>query len=98
MVTRDLRARAAPPQPVPARPPVRGPFDFPRGIEDAAVRRRTVELARAGGIVLPTFADMADPQRVPPAQLAPLANIGPDELHPANLFRVHWFNDVDRRR
>ena len=98
MATRDMRARPAAANPVRERPRTRGPFDFPRTVEDAAVRRRAVELARAGGIVLPTFAEIADPQRVPAGLLAPLENIGPDEVHPANLFRVHWFNDLDRRR
>src|SRR5438105_11486590 len=75
-----------------------GPFDFPRRIEDAAARRRAVELARAKGIVLPTFAQMAEPSLVPQGVWSALERVGPDEAHPANLFRVHWFNDRDRRR
>src|SRR5207253_2953781 len=83
------------PRPADRRP---GPFDFPTAVEDAAARRLAVELARAKGIVLPTFAELADPTRVPEGVAARLARVGPDEAHPANLFRVHWFNALDRRR
>ena len=79
-------------------PPARGPFDFPRTVEDASARRHAVELARSNRIVLPTFAEMADPRLVPAAMLERLTSVGPDEAHPANLFRVHWFNGLDRRR
>ena len=26
-----------------------------------------------------------------------VAGVGPDEPHPLNLFRVHWYNGADRR-
>src|SRR5438309_1494669 len=63
-----------------------------------SARRHAVELARSNRIVLPTFAEMADPRLVPAAMLERLTSVGPDEAHPANLFRVHWFNGLDRRR
>ena len=63
---------------------------------DAQVLERTVARFRDEGIALPTFAQLADPATIPPAITARLAEIGPDDAHPLNLFRVHWFNDAAR--
>jgi cysteine synthase len=66
-------------------------------IVDCDVHTRTVARCRATRTVLPTFAELADPARVPAAQRAALAAIDPDAPDPANLFRVHWYNDAARR-
>ena len=63
---------------------------------DVQVLERTVARFRDEGIALPTFAQLADPATIPPAVTARLAEIGPDDAHPLNLFRVHWFNDAAR--
>ena len=68
-----------------------------RDLVDAEVYKRTVERFRASDIILPTFGQLADPTRVPAAITAALRSIGPDEPHPLNLFRVHWYNGTDRR-
>ncbi len=47
------------------------------------------------GIVLPTFAELADPTRIDPAIAAGADPQGPDAR---NLFRVHWFNDLAGNR
>ena len=65
-------------------------------IVDVQVLERTVARFRDEGIALPTFAQLADPATIPPAITARLAAIGPDDAHPLNLFRVHWFNDAAR--
>ena len=62
-------------------------------IVDEAVRRRAVERFARQGIRLPTFAQLAEPERIPPRVLTAVAEIEPDEPHPLNLFRVHWHND-----
>ncbi len=72
------------------------PFDFPTGVEDSKVRGRALALLKAGGVRLPTFAELADPARIPGAVTAALSHVGPDAAHPLNLFRVHWFNDMGR--
>ena len=46
------------------------------------------------GIVLPTFAQLADPRRMPPGALAGLAHVGHDDADARNLWRVHWYNDT----
>ena len=70
------------------------------GLEDRVVDRRTydrtVEHLRRRQIVLPTFAELADPTRIPAAVTETLAAIDPDEAHPLNLFRIHWYNDATR--
>jgi cysteine synthase len=59
---------------------------------DSALRR-----FRERGIEMPTFAEVADPQRVDPARLAGLEALDPDAPDARNLFRVHWYNAEDRR-
>jgi hypothetical protein len=71
------------------------------GLEDSIVDRHNYDHAvdrfRAAGILLPTFAQLASPDRIPPAMKVALAGVDPDQPHPLNLFRVHWFNAADRR-
>lgn len=74
-----------------------GPFDFPVDVEDAAVRRRAVDLLRELRVRLPTFAEIADPSATPTPVREAISAVGPDDPSPANLYRVNWFNDLDRR-
>ena len=71
-------------------------FTPPTKIEDATVRGRAVALLREKGVRLPTFRELAEPRTQPADIVARLAGVGPDEAHPLNLFRVHWFNDTRR--
>ncbi len=68
-----------------------------RSLVDHSVYTRTVDRFREAGIVLPTFAQLADPTGVPEKVVRALDKVGPDEPHPLNLFRVHWFNGHDRK-
>jgi cysteine synthase A len=67
-------------------------------IVDYAVYARTVERFRDAGVVLPTFAELADPSVIPASTRAAVETVAADEPHPLNLFRVHWHNDSSRRR
>jgi cysteine synthase len=67
-------------------------------VVDRGVYENSVARFRQANIVLPTFAQLADPTRIPPAIHEALASIDPDSPHPLNLFRVHWYNGSDRRR
>ena len=67
-------------------------------IVDNAVYARTVQRFRDAGVVLPTFAQLTDPEVIPAATRGALDTIDADEPHPLNLFRVHWHNDSSRRR
>ena len=48
-------------------------------------------------VSLPTFAELADPRRIPARVREALGRIDPDQPHALNLFRVHWYNSADRR-
>ena len=63
---------------------------------DRETYRRTVGWFRSAGVLLPTFAQLADPATLPAALLRSLAGVHADQANPANLFRVHWYNDRDR--
>ena len=73
-----------------------GPFDSPVRVEDAKARSRAVALLREKGVRLPTFAELAQPDLIAKDVRTALAKIGPDDPHPLNLHRVHWFNDLAR--
>ena len=67
-----------------------------RDVIDRETYRRTVEVFRSAGILLPTFAQLAAPATLPAEFLHSLAGVKADEADPRNLFRVHWYNDRDR--
>jgi cysteine synthase len=67
-----------------------------RDIVNPEVYRRTVNHFRDAGIVLPTFAELAEPERIPAALREELSGIDPDAPHARNLFRTHWWNDDSR--
>jgi cysteine synthase len=66
-------------------------------IADRAVYESAVRHLRSRRVVLPTFAELADPSHVSPDRLAALRDVDPDAPAPQNLFRIHWYNDGSRR-
>lgn len=66
-------------------------------IGDEEVLRRSIERFRQLRILLPTFEELTEPGKVAPEVTAALRDVGPDDAHPLNLFRVHWRNDATRR-
>jgi cysteine synthase len=63
-------------------------------VVDQGARRRNIERCRERGIVLPTFAQMKDPERIPAAARERLAKVGLWDLDPVNLFRITWRNEA----
>ena len=57
-------------------------------IVNPAARQKAIQRFREKGIVLPTFAQMRNPELVPEKIKDQLKNIGLWDLHPANLFRI----------
>ncbi|MFQ6117190.1 MAG: pyridoxal-phosphate dependent enzyme [Candidatus Bipolaricaulia bacterium] len=55
--------------------------------------QRTAGRARERGIIIPTFAQMKDPQLIPERIKERLKEIGLWDLHPLNLFRITWKNE-----
>jgi len=68
-----------------------------RELIDSAAYDRAVRRFREARIVMPTFAELAAPERIPASTVASLATVDPDAPDSRNLFRVHWFNDRTRR-
>jgi cysteine synthase len=67
-------------------------------IVDGDTYARAVQRFRDARVVLPTFAELADPSTITSATRAAVDTVDPDEPHPLNLFRVHWYNGASRRR
>ena len=65
-------------------------------VADRATYDRAVARFREARIVLPTFAQLAEPSRIRSDVRASLAGVDPDAADPRNLFRVHWYNDTGR--
>ncbi|MCK5641374.1 MAG: pyridoxal-phosphate dependent enzyme, partial [Gammaproteobacteria bacterium] len=62
-------------------------------IVNEEARGRAVERCRERGILIPTFAQMRDPEGIDPAVRSELSGVDMQELHPLNLFRITWRND-----
>jgi cysteine synthase len=58
-----------------------------------AARHRVAAHSQDRGIVIPTLAQMRDPQLVPSDVARDLAEVGLWDIHPLNLFRITWHNE-----
>jgi len=63
-------------------------------VVDQDVYASSVKRFREAGIVMPTFAQLADPRSMPVELLNDVAQADPDSPDPRNLFRAHWHNDT----
>jgi cysteine synthase A len=63
-------------------------------VTDQAAYDHALARFRERRIVMPTFAQLADPATVPASAVG---DAEPDAPDPRNLFRVHWYNAADRR-
>ncbi|MGM0675252.1 MAG: pyridoxal-phosphate dependent enzyme [Spirochaetota bacterium] len=54
---------------------------------------KNAQLCARQGILLPTYAEMANPETIPEEIKAELKTIGRDEVHSRNLYRVTWENE-----
>jgi cysteine synthase len=56
--------------------------------------RKTAKRCRQRGVVIPTFAQLRDPARIPPSIKSKLKRVGLWDVNPLNLFRITWKNDL----
>jgi cysteine synthase len=70
-------------------------FGLADSVVDETSLANSVARFREQGIVLPTFAQLADPSTVDPAITAGVDKNAPDAR---NLWRVHWYNDMAGNR
>lgn len=54
--------------------------------------KKTVESAKERNVLIPTFAQMKDPNKIPASVKEKLKNTDTNELDPINLFRISWKN------
>lgn len=69
-----------------------------RGMDRNQVLGRTLERCRARGIVIPTLAQMRNPELIPEDQQKRLDGVDLWDIHPANLWRITWKNDLKTGR
>jgi cysteine synthase len=60
-------------------------------------RERVIERARERDIIVPTFAQMKNPDLIPDQIKSELTQIGLWEVNPRNLFRITWKNEPIER-
>ena len=51
---------------------------------------RSIERAREKNIIIPTFAQMEDPTKIPEKIQEKLTHVGLWDVNPLNLFRFSW--------
>jgi cysteine synthase A len=61
------------------------------------VLQRTLARCRERGVIIPTFAQLRDPARIPQAVKAKLRGVGLWDIDPVNLFRITWKNEPVER-
>ena len=66
-------------------------------IADMLTHQNAVTKLKAHGVVLPTFAELADPSRISDATRSAVEGADAGAADPRNLFRCHWFNDRESR-
>ncbi len=54
---------------------------------------RAVRRARERNVIIPTFAQMKEPARIPESIKGRLKSVGLWDLNPLNLFRINWHNE-----
>lgn len=60
---------------------------------EKARRKNAIKRARERNIIIPTYAQMKDPSKIPAAVKEELHGIGLWDVHPRNLFRITWHNE-----
>jgi cysteine synthase len=66
-------------------------------IIDGGRRRAAVECLRRVRGRLPTWTELSDPEQIEARDMPDLTGVDPDAPDAGNLWRVHWFNDADRK-
>ena len=70
-------------------------FGLADRVIDHEALANSVQRFRDQGITLPTFAQLADPAAIESGMVGDADKNGPD---PRNLWRVHWYNNIDGHR
>ena len=68
-------------------------FGLFQAVVDEGNYKSSVSRFQEENILLPTFEELADPTKISDSVNEALKQIDPNEAHPLNLFRVHWYNE-----
>jgi cysteine synthase len=60
---------------------------------DKEQRKRAIQRVRERNIIIPTYAQMKDPGKIPTKLKGELGDIGLWDVNPRNLFRITWHNE-----
>ncbi len=60
---------------------------------DKARRKNAIKRAKERNIIIPTYAQMKDPSKIPAAVKQDLKGVGLWDVDPRNLFRITWHNE-----
>ena len=60
---------------------------------DKSRRKNSIKRAKERNIIIPTYAQMKDPSKIPAKMKDELKDIGLWDVHPRNLFRITWHNE-----
>ena len=60
---------------------------------DKSRRKNAIKRAKERNIVIPTYAQMKDPSKIPAKVKEELKKIGLWDVDPRNLFRINWHNE-----
>jgi len=59
---------------------------------DQDAYQHSIQRCREEGVILPTFSELSVPSTIPMHIQRALQGVDPNDAHPLNLFRVHWYN------
>ena len=62
---------------------------------DEKVLEKTIARCQEREILIPTFAQMADPSKIPASVKSKLKGVDLNDINPVNLFRITWKNDTE---
>lgn len=68
-------------------------FDWNWDVKNHKYLERTIERCKRENILLPTFAQLKNPQFLPSKLIKNLQKIDLQDTNPLNLFRINWKND-----
>ena len=60
-----------------------------------SIIKKTSEYFKKNGVVLPTISELCDPHSINDKIKNKLKSVDKNEINPLNLFRVHWYNNLD---
>ncbi|MCX8056070.1 MAG: pyridoxal-phosphate dependent enzyme [Ignavibacteria bacterium] len=63
-------------------------------IENHSFLQKTIKRCKEKNIILPKFSELREPEKIPSEIKEKLKSIGINEVHPLNLFRINWQNNL----